>query len=211
MEFTYYGGGRVLLATKDLKIALDPPDDAKLKGSLGKADVRLATVQHNGGFKSGEQFKIDGPGEFEIKNVGIRGVASRLHIDDPKDPMRGVMYILEAKGLKVLATGNIAPTLSDRQVEAIGGVDVLIIPVGGHGLTLDATAAAALVSQFEPSFVVPVHYQDGKTKYEIPQDKIEVFLKEIGSEGVKPVPKLKISEKDLQEGAPSVVVLEVQA
>ena len=68
--------------------------------------------------------------------------------------------------------------------------------LASHGLTLDATAAAQIISQIEPKYVIPVHYDDGKTKYEVPQDKLDVFMKEVGSTS-EAQPKLRILQKDL--------------
>jgi L-ascorbate metabolism protein UlaG (beta-lactamase superfamily) len=95
----------------------------------------------------------------------------------------------------VVVAGNISGKLDADQVENLGQVDVLVVPVGGHGLTLDAEGAAAVVTQLEPSYVVPVHFDDGVTKYPMPQDKPEVFFKEMG---VNPEPesKLRINQKE---------------
>ena len=202
VEFTFYGAGSVLISTKPLKILIDPPEPSyKLKLPNLKAEVTLLSAQTNGGFEHEGDFKIDSPGEYEIKSVAIRGIGAQLHIEEPKSPARGVMYVIEYGGIKTLVTGNIAPNLSNQQVEDIGGdVNVLVVPVGGHGLTLDANAASNLVSQFEPNFVIPVHYDDGATHYPSPQAKVDNFLKEVGSEDAQAQPKLKVSAKNLEEG-----------
>lgn len=210
MEFTFYGAGCVLLATKQLKILIDPPEDSYgLKLPELKPDVTLKTVQAADSLNRQNGFTIAGPGEYELKGIVIQGIAAQLHIDDPKDAWRGVMYTVEYENLRVLISGNIAPSLKDDQTEQIGEVHLMVVPVGGHGLTLDASAAAKLVSQFEPRWVIPVHYDDGHTKYEMPQDKVDQFLHEVGAEVSAPAPKLKISSNDLAEET-SVVVLEVQ-
>jgi len=76
-----------------------------------------------------------------------------------------------------------------------GSTDVLVVPVGGKGLTLDAEGAAAVVAQLEPGYVVPVHYDDGVSKYPMPQDGVDLFLKEMG---VNPEPesKLRVNSKE---------------
>jgi L-ascorbate metabolism protein UlaG (beta-lactamase superfamily) len=71
--------------------------------------------------------------------------------------------------------------LNDEQLEALGVVDMVIVPVGGGGLTLDATSAASLVRQIDPKVVIPTHYADGALKYEMPQEPLETFVKELGS------------------------------
>lgn len=188
MELTYLGGGCVRLATKTATFLVNPFDKAQ---AGAKADVALLTEEQPTDFAG---MKFDGPGEYEVQGVMISAVPARLHIDAEGE--RGTIFSVRSEGINVVITGNITPGLSDQQSEALGKVDVLVVPVGGHGLTLDATAAAELVSRLEPAYVVPVHYNDGKSVYEMPQDEVEVFLKEIGA-SPEPVAKLKVSTKDL--------------
>lgn len=70
-------------------------------------------------------------------------------------------------------------------------IDILIVPVGGSGYTLDATSAVALVRTISPKIVVPIHYADSGISYEVPQDSAEVFVKEMGAP-VENVSKLKV-------------------
>jgi L-ascorbate metabolism protein UlaG (beta-lactamase superfamily) len=188
MELTYLGAGCVRLATKTATFLIDPFEKAQ---AAAKADVALLTEEKPTEF---EGMKFDGPGEYEVQGVMITGVPARLHIDESGE--RGTIYGIRSEGVNVVVTGNIAAGISDQQNEALGKVDVLVLPVGGHGLTLDATAAAELVSRLEPAYVVPVHYNDGKTTYEMPQDEVDVFLKEIGA-NPEPITKLKVNAKDL--------------
>jgi L-ascorbate metabolism protein UlaG (beta-lactamase superfamily) len=83
--------------------------------------------------------------------------------------------------VRVAVLGNIDPKLSEDQLEGIGVIDILILPVGGGGYTLDATSAASLVRQIDPKVVIPVHYADDALKYEVPQDTLETFVKELGA------------------------------
>ena len=77
------------------------------------------------------------------------------------------------------------------QLENLGVIDILIVPVGGSGYTLDATSAVALVRTISPKVVVPIHYADSGISYEVPQDSAEVFVKEMGAP-VENVSKLKV-------------------
>jgi L-ascorbate metabolism protein UlaG (beta-lactamase superfamily) len=186
MEISYLGGGSVRLSGKQINLLCDPI-------ASGKADV-VTLSQPEMKNPATAKMVLDGPGEYEIQNSLITGVPARLHIDEAGE--RGTMYVITVDGVNVLVTGNIAPGLSDSQVEAIGDVDVLVVPVGGHGLTLDATGAVELVSRLEPKYVVPVHFDDGKTKYEMPQEGVENFLKEMGA-SPEPESKFKVSAKEM--------------
>lgn len=188
MELTYLGAGCVRVATKTATFLIDPFDKAQ---AGAKADVALLTEEKPAEFGG---MKFDGPGEYEVQGVMITGVPARLHIDEEGE--RATIYSLRSEGVNLVVTGNIAGKLTDHQTEALGKVDVLVLPVGGHGLTLEPEEAAELVSRLEPAYVVPVHYDDGKTQYEVPQAKVDIFFKEIGS-NPEPTAKLKVSSKDL--------------
>lgn len=211
MEFSFYGAGCIYIVTKELSILVDPPtSETGLKAPKVKADVVLFSNQAaKTDTVSSESFVVNMPGEYEIKGLSIQGIPAQLHVDKPEDPKLGVMYAVQHNDVRALITGNIDPELSDTQVESIGEVNILVIPVGGKGLTLDANAAAKLVSQFEPQYIIPVHYDDGVTKYPVPQDKLETFLQEVGVESPESKAKLKVTAKNLEQEA-EVVVLERQ-
>jgi len=205
MELSYLGAGCIRIATKPSSIIVDPYDNAAGLGNFtAKADVVLKTQASD--VKVDEAKVFDGPGEYEVSGVMITGVASKLHVDSEAEGERGTIFAIHSDGLAVVVVGNIAPGLTKDELEALGHVDVLVVPVGGHGLTLDAQGAAQLVSLLEPAYVVPVHYDDGKTKYAMPQDTPEAFLKEMGSAHPESVAKLKISGKELP-AEPTVVLL----
>lgn len=207
MDILYLGAGSLQLATKQLTVVFDPfhPKTAGLKLPKVKADV-VAMTQAGAEPTLPAPFIINTPGEYEIKGLSIQGIAAQLHIDQPKDPKRAVMYRVEHKDVKLLLTGNIAPKLSDEQVEDIGQVDVLVLPVGGHGLTLDGQSAAGIVNQLEPRLIVPIHYDDGVSQYDMPQDKVDTFLKEIGYENPTPSAKHKVTERTLPEDTEVVLL-----
>jgi L-ascorbate metabolism protein UlaG (beta-lactamase superfamily) len=119
------------------------------------------------------------------------------------------MYGIQTGDLRIGVIGHITGALSDEQLEQIGLVDVLIIPVGGSGFTLDATAAVKLIKDIEPKVVIPTHYADPKVAYEVPQAELSVFLHEMGASEVEPVSVLKLKKADLSDKT-SVVVLERQ-
>lgn len=194
MDITYLGAGSVKLAGKSITVVVDPyGEDAGLGKLNAKADVvTLSTLEGLGTVPA--PMIIDGPGEYEVKGTMIQGVPAQLHIDE-EGTRRATVYSLIIDGVNVVTTGNIAGKLDNKQIEELGNVDVLVVPVGGHGLTMDAESAAAVVAQLEPSYVVPVHFDDGKTKYPMPQDPVEVFLKEMGA-SPEPESKLKINAKE---------------
>lgn len=209
MEITYYGAGCIYVATKNVNLLIDPPSsESKNTIPKVKSDVTLLSLLDAAKTFKDNGFTIDCPGEYETKGVSVQGVAAGLHIDKPEDSQKSVMYVVSASDVRLLFTGNIQPSLSDEQVDVIGEVNVMVVPVGGHGLTLDAKAAAGLISRFEPQYVIPIHYEDGISNYEMPQDKLDTFFKEIGVEAPKPEAKLKVVAKELGEQT-QIKVLEI--
>jgi hypothetical protein len=193
LDITYLGAGSVKLSGKNITVVCDPYPEAAGLGKLNvKADV--VTLSSAEGFTDlAGAMTLDGPGEYEVKGAMITGVPARLHIDE--DGTRATVYSIVIDGVNVVVTGNIAGRIDNKYVDALGNVDVLVVPVGGHGLTLEPEEAAAVVSQLEPSYIVPVHYDDDKTKYAVPQAKLDDFLKEIGS-NPEPELKLKVNAKE---------------
>ena len=206
MDITYLGAGSVKLSGKNLNLVCDPYDD---KMGLGKFNTKTDVVVLTGpeGFGRVEGARVfDGPGEYEVKGATITGVPARLHIDE--SGYRGTAYSVVIDGINVVMTGNIAGKLDEDQVENLGQVDVLVVPVGGHGLTLDAEGAASVVTQLETTYVVPVHYDDKNTTYAMPQDGVDKFLKEMG---VSPEPESKLRIGSKEASAETQVVLLTRA
>ena len=101
------------------------------------------------------------------------------------------MFDIEYKGGNTVVIATKKSKLITDPKQSIGVVDIVVLPIGGGGYTLDATAAAHLVRQIDAKVVIPVHYADGGLKYEVPQDEFDVFHKELGGE-VETVDKLKV-------------------
>jgi len=119
------------------------------------------------------------------------------------------MYRVEADDIRVGVVGHIFPELSDAQLEALGTIDVLIIPVGNSGYTMDAVGALNLIKKIEPKLVIPTHYDDKAIKYPVPQVSLEEALKGLAMEPKETVPKLKVKPAELAENT-ELVVLERQ-
>ena len=197
MDLTYLGAGCVKLSSKALSVICDPyAPELGLPAITAKADIITRSAAEGTSTVVGITNTFEAPGEYEVKGVSIVGVPAQLHIDEAGQ--RATVFGFDMDGTKVVVLGNIAGKLDERQVEKLGTVNVLVVPVGGHGLTLDATGAAELVAQLEPNYVVPVHYDDGKTTYAMPQDTVDEFLKEMGATAAEePVTKLKVNAKEL--------------
>jgi L-ascorbate metabolism protein UlaG (beta-lactamase superfamily) len=207
-DIAYKGGNGVVITTKKSTLVIDPKLSAVgLKDHSVKNAVELATEPRLALNSPEVQLAIEGPGDYEIGDLSIHGVSAIRHIDTENDEKIATIYRLEIGELRIALLGNIAPTLSEDQLEALGVVDIVILPVGGGGLTLDATSAASLVRQIDPKVVIPTHYSDSGLTYEMPQSPLELFAKELGS----PVEAagIKYKVKGLSSLSPVLTIIEI--
>ncbi|MES2876714.1 MAG: MBL fold metallo-hydrolase [Patescibacteria group bacterium] len=189
-DIEYKGGNTVVIATKKSKLITDPKMSVVgLKDIDPKGMVVLATEDRFRVESKDATLLLDSPGEYEVGDFSIKGIPAQRHLDS--EGHGSTIYRVEVGEVRIAILGNIDSKLNEEQLESIGVVDAVIIPVGGGGYTLDATSAAHLVRQIDAKVVIPVHYADSALTYEVPQDDFEVFHKELGGE-VENVDKLKV-------------------
>jgi L-ascorbate metabolism protein UlaG (beta-lactamase superfamily) len=125
-------------------------------------------------------------------------LAARGHTDEPGSHS-ATMFKLVVGDQSVLITGHIYPELSEGQLEVIGMVDLLFVPVGGNGYTVDPIGALKLIKEIEPKLVVPTHYNDKALKFPVPQQELAQALQELAMEPKETVAKLKLKPTDLTD------------
>lgn len=206
-DIEYKGGNGIVVTTKKTSLVIDPKVSlVGLKDLSVKDAVELATEARFLLNDPAARLVLEGPGEYEVGDFSIRGVAAQRHIDTEQDEKRATIYRIEVGDVRIALLGNIDATLSDDQLEALGVVDILLVPVGGGGYTLDATSAATLTRHIGPKVVIPIHYADSALSYEVSQDDVEVFTKELAAP-VESVAKYKLkSAAGLPEVLTTVVV-----
>lgn len=216
MEITWFGHSCFRLMERGLaSVVTDPYDD-----SLGYPVLRLkadiVTVSHAAPGHShvdavkGEKRALTGPGEYEIGGVFITGIATGRGDGDKKkgaETKTNTVFVFDYEGFTVCHLGDLDHVPTQSQIEALGAVNVALVPVGG-GAGLNAAQAAEVISLIEPSLVVPMHYRtDGGSSS---LDPVSKFLKEMGLGTVKPEPLLKLGKSGLPDET-HVVVLEAKA
>ena len=204
MDLQFYGANCLSLGLKGTRIVIDD-NLAELGGkSITKPDdVTLFTNAHGA---SAGRLTFDSPGEYEIADISVIGIPARAHIDETKTH-NATMFKMVIGDLTMLVTGHIYPELSEAQLEAIGIVDILVMPVGGNGYTLDPVGGLKLIKSIEPKLVVPTHYADKALNFPVPQQDLAHALKELGMEPKETVSKLKIKAGDLTD-VTQLVILE---
>lgn len=206
-EIKYNGANSVSIATKNTEIVSDP--NLSIVG-LKDIDVRkkvvLLTENRFGVDCANTQLEIGGAGEYEVGDFSIKGLSVKQYMDYDNSK-KSTIYTVSIKEVKVVLLGNIAAGLSDEVQEAIGVVDICIIPVGGGGYTLDYKDAIKVIKDINPKVVIPVHYADSGVTYEVPQDTVDLFVKELGA-SVEKAPSLKIKGASSIEDTLKVVQID---
>lgn len=204
MEIQYFGANCVRLSTKKATIVVDDTL-AELSGkSVTKnGDIALFTGPH-GQPKSDVKISIDQPGEYEVSDISIQGIPAKAHVDE--NGKNATIYRIVADDIRIAIVGHVYPDLSSSQLEALNTIDVLCIPVGGNGYTLDPIGALKLIKEIEPKIVIPTHYDDKDLTYVVPQQTLEDAIKGLSMEPQETVTKLKIKSGDIGETTQLVIV-----
>ena len=219
MELTWYGRTCVRMRGKEAVVVADPyqsvvgptgrgitgdivtfshPDDApvargKPKGKLSRDGTTLIPTSLE------SAFVLDGPGEYEVKEVLVTGV--RTYRDDARgsENGKGVSFVVEVDGVHTIHLGEIGHLLSEEKLGDIGTVDIACVPIGG---VLTPTKAAALIAQLDPKIVVPMTLceDDGDCA-----EALKKFFHEMGAEPVSQ-PKVSVTASSLPSETMTVLL-----
>ena len=210
MTITWYGHACFRIETREAVLVIDPfPKNIGLTPPRFQADVILISHDHpnhaNATAIGGTPLIIQGPGEYETRGVTVRGIPSYHDSRQGKDRGLNTIYRIEADGIRIAHLGDFGErALREETLEALGDVDVLLIPVGGTD-TIGAEDAPAIVRQLEPRIVIPMHYQlPGLTVKLDPADR---FLKVYGARESERLTKLSLKQKDLPDTDTRIVLL----
>src|SRR3989344_584299 len=208
MTISWYGQSCFRLEGKDVSVLIDPfSKDLGLKTPRLNDNIFLLTHEHfdhnNLEGVSPEAFVIRGPGEYETKGIFVHGISSFHDNMEGKERGLNTIYVVNFEDMSICHLGDLGKTkLTEEQVEAIGNIDILMLPVGGN-YTVDGQQAAEIVSQIEPKVIIPMHYKIDGLKVDLDDNK--KFLKSVGLQPEK-VDVFKINRKSLPQEEIKLVV-----
>lgn len=206
MDLQFYGANCAVVSVKGVRLVVDDNLAELGAKSVTKAgDIALFTGAH-GAPAAEVKLSIDIPGEYEVSDISIVGIPVRAHIDEAGQH-NATMFKVMTADVSLLFTGHVYPEISDRLLEEIGMVDVMFVPVGGSGYTLDPVGALKVIKEIEPKLVVPTHYADKALNYPVPQVDLKTALHELGMEPRETVAKLRLKPSDLTD-VTQLIVLE---
>ena len=212
MDLTWLGHACFRLRGREGVVLTDPPDPHS-GNAIPKTAADLVTISHDdprhASLRSvgGEPVVLRGPGEYEVREILITGIGTFR--DEDKGAKRGknTVFAIRLDDLVICHLGGLGHILPAVDLERLGDIDVVLVPIGGSDVDLSAPRAAEIIHQLEPKVVVPMSYDPEATTKDSPFDRL---LHELGVKDITPVPKLSLSRSSLPENV-QVVALDSRA
>ena len=209
MEIVWLGHSCFRIRGKEATIVTDPFDKS-LGYPLKKVTANIVTVSHQhpdhcfSQGVAGEPRVVSRPGEYEIRNVFINGIATYHDADRGEQRGRNTVFHIQIEDVSICHLGDLGHVPTSEQIEQMSDADILMVPVGG-GPTIGAQAAVETISLIQPKIVMPMHYKTDVAAMDLePPDR---FLKEMGVKEPLVQPKLTVSKSTLPIDT-SVVLLD---
>jgi L-ascorbate metabolism protein UlaG (beta-lactamase superfamily) len=209
MEIVWLGHSCFRIRGREATIVTDP-FDRTLGYPVKKLTANIVTVSHPHPQHSfledvaGSPKVISRPGEYEIANVFINGIATFHDADGGEHRGKNTVYLVQIEEVSICHLGDLGHVPTAEQIEQMSDTDILMVPVGG-GATIGAAAAVEIISLLQPKLVIPMHFKTEVVKMDL--EPLEHFLKEMGLKEVVTQPKLNVSKSGLPADT-SVIVLD---
>ncbi len=203
MVITYHGAAFCKVSQGDTTLALCPiGKQSPLSVPKSSADIALIPIslpEFNGvdtvSHSDNEPFVVDGPGEYEIGGIMIRGFAS-----EGSRNFLNTVYAVHWDDISFCHTGALTtPTLPGDALESLGDIDVLFIYLDEES-GLRARDAQKLVKQIEPHIIIPLAGPNGKAEF-------TAFVKESGVT-VASVNRFTFKKRDIEMRNGDIIILE---
>lgn len=213
MDITYLGHSSFKLKGKQTSLVTDPYDADLVGLKFPKTDADIVTLSHEHDDHNKhavvENVKkiISGPGEYEIAGVSVIGIPSFHDAVKGEERGKNTIYVIEMDGFRICHLGDLGHPLSEAQVEDIGDIHILLIPVGGV-YTIDSKVAANVSSDIEPKVIIPMHYLvPGLKEGFAGLETYEPFVKALGL-AHEVLPKLSLRDPEFLSEEQKIVILE---
>ncbi len=214
MEISYLGHSSFKLRSREAVLITDPFDPKLVGMKFPALSADIVTISHQHADHNflpaveGNPLVISGPGEYEVKGIRIIGISTYHDNKEGQERGKNTVYRINMSGLSIVHCGDLGHKFNEGQAELLDGVDILLVPVGGV-YTISSTSALEIVSQLEPSIVIPMHYKTERISAENfgQLSGLDSFTKEFSAKAVLTQPKLIISKEKLPAET-TVVILE---
>lgn len=209
MKITWHGHSCFRLSARGLASVVTDPYDHQfvgyqplnLRGNIVTVSQDSPEYNFESAVKSKEHV-LKGPGEYEIGDVFVTALRTNGKLRKP-DELLNTLFVFDFEGVTVAHLGVLTRVPSQSQVEALGNVQVVLVPVGG-GNALNAAKAAEVISLLEPGIVIPMQYRTPESKLEL--DPLDKFLKEMGLGDISPEDELTVLSSSVPDETQVVVL-----
>jgi len=219
MELKYLGHSSFKMKFKSGVVLLTDPFDPEYVGlPFPKQKVDLVTISHkhrdhnfveavSPSPRRDKAFVVEEEGEYEIGGVEVTAIKTFHDKNKGKDRGENLIMMIRNNGVTICHLGDLGHTLSEKQIEKIGPVDVLLVPVGGE-YTIGPGEAGELIASMGPSIVVPMHYKvkGMKADFDVLKEVGEFLDKNSLEVMLEGVDKFRIDANTLPENTKVVVL-----
>ncbi len=210
MQIVFHGYSCFTIKGDSIEIVTDPFTD-ELGVVVPQLTADLVTVSHdhrnhcNTGIVSGSPKIFDWPGEYEYKDVSLKGVSTFHNKKDQDDRGENISFVIVVDDIKICHLGSLGSKLTDKQLELLGDIDILMMPIGGE-TTIDPKKGVDVIEQIDPRIIIPMRYKLPGLTREL--ESVENFAKLLGHEVFETSQKLVTSKLKLPTDTAEFVVLE---
>jgi len=213
MEIEFFGANCFRIKTKNASIVIDDNlSEIGGKTITKEADVAIFTnkVLENNQTKAKARLTLDSAGEYEIGDVSVKAVQARAHMDEDGNATASIFQCMY-EGTTVTILGHIHPDIADDVIELAGGTDVIMVPVGGNGYTLDVIGALSVIKKIEPEVVIASQYDIPGINLEVPAAPLDDFKKASALPETEPKDSYKVGKIEAElVGKTHIVTLNVK-
>ncbi len=211
MDIKFYGQACFSIEEKGVKVVTDPfHEEIGLK--LPNLTADAVTVSHNAPAHNnakvveGDPKLFSWPGEFETKGIHFKMIHSFHNQKDDKEQLENNIVVIHWGGIRLCHLGAQGTKLTPEQLEQVGDVDILFVPVGGKAC-LDPKKAKEVIEQIEPRVIVPMCYDTDGNNLDL--GDLQSFLTVMGSNVDEPMDTFRVKRSELPEDNSKLVVLNV--
>jgi len=209
MEIKFYGHACFTVKNGKFMVVTDPFSD-KIGIKLPDLKANVVTISHNdkaynnSDAVGGEPMVLNWPGEYENSSIHFKGIHSFHNTREDKEQLENIIFTFRIDDVRFCHLGAQGTKLTSEQLEQVGEVDVLFVPVGGKGV-VDAKKAKEIIEQVEPRIVIPMAYHTDGSKLGL--DTVEAFLTVMGAKNVEPMEFFELKKSELPEDNSKLIVL----
>lgn len=209
MKIKFHGHACFSISDGDFTLVTDPySDETGMKMPKVKATVVSVSHKHphhsNVKGVEGEPRVFNWPGEYETGGVHFRGIPSFHAPKEAAEQTENTIFTYNLKGIRLCHLGDIGTKLTPEQLDQVGDIDILFVPIGGVD-TIDAKKAKEVIEQIEPRMVIPMVYNTEGSSVGLAE--LQPFLSEMGAQNTEALESLSVKRSDLPEENSKLVIL----